>query len=212
MFLFVIMKQDTFQTAKAVQVAPLGPPMEELYKNVDVCGKNQPQASPKREGRLSCGILAPAGVGGIAFLSRPCAEMDGLWQSWVEWAGFLWAPVTPSIVLKVPWVIRLSEDTEAGDWLEVRQQCSWTCFQGAHGARSEGLKAWEQGSRCIWQHLWWLLGTLPNTCVVQSGCQSRNELQVRLSQGGWGRTRVVMGQLGYQGARNKVVGTDYLLT
>lgn len=44
-------------------------PMEELYKNVDMCERNHPQAPPKREGRLFCGVLAPAGMGGIAFLS-----------------------------------------------------------------------------------------------------------------------------------------------
>lgn len=44
-------------------------PMEELYKNVDMCERNHPQTPPKREGRLSYGVLAPAGMGGIAFLS-----------------------------------------------------------------------------------------------------------------------------------------------
>lgn len=50
-------------------MAPLRLPMEELYKNVDMCERNHPQAPPKREGRLFCGVLAPAGMGGIAFLS-----------------------------------------------------------------------------------------------------------------------------------------------
>lgn len=75
-------------------MAPLRLPMEELCKNVDMCERNHPQAPPKREGRLSYGVLAPAGMGGIAFLSLAIgswhhAEVDGLWQSWVGWAG-LW--------------------------------------------------------------------------------------------------------------------------
>lgn len=49
-------------------MAPLRLPMEELCKNVDMCERNHPQAPPKREGRLSYGVLAPAGMGGIAFL------------------------------------------------------------------------------------------------------------------------------------------------